>query len=151
MVVLGLFFVLIIANDLFFPYSIEQAGYTVVDIRRLEENPLPLEGLNISSTATAVFIIDNGSFYSVSVAGGVTLIFASALGHPVEGERFPFRGTSWIGTNRSIIVHEFYEEDNTSPLIRSVSGIILFIIMFFMIFKIDFRKVAFTLRREEHA
>lgn len=56
--VLAIFLALIVSTDLFIPYSFEQAGYTVVDIRRLDENPLPLEGSEISSSATIVSVVD---------------------------------------------------------------------------------------------
>jgi hypothetical protein len=149
--VLGLFFVLIVANDLFFPYSVEQAGYTVVDIRRLEENPLPLEGQQISSSATINAIFDNGTFFTVTTVEGVRLIFPTTVGHPLVDERVLFRGTSWIGTNDSILVHEFYAFDYSSSLIRSAPGIALFVILFFTVFKINLGRLAFVLRGEEHA
>jgi hypothetical protein len=151
LVVLGLFFALIITTDLFLPYTFEQSGYTVVDIKKLEENPLPLEGREISSSATITAVVDNGTFYTAEVEEGATLIFPSAIGPPSVGERVLFRGTSWIGTNGSILVHEFYALDYSSSLIRSVPGIILFIVMFFMVFKIDLRRLAFVVRRSEDA
>jgi hypothetical protein len=129
----------------------EQAGYTVADIRRIEENPLPLEGREISSIATVVSVLDNGSFYSVPVAEGVTLIFPSAIGHPLDGQRVLFRGVSWVGTNDSIMVHEFYELDSSSSLIRSVPGIVLFAVLFFIVFRVDFSRLAFVPRRGEDA
>ena len=145
--VLGIFLALIVSTDLLFPYSFEQAGYTVVDIRRLDENPLPLEGSAISSSATVVSVIDQGSYYSVEVSEGVTLVFPSALGHPEEGQRILFRGTSWLHSNGSILVHDFYALDYSSSIIRSIPGIVLFIVMFFMIFRVDFTRLAFVSRK----
>jgi len=130
---------------------LEQEGYTVVGIRRIVENPLPLEGHMISSSCTVSAVIDNGSFFTIVAVEGAHLIFPSIIGHPLEGERVLFRGTSWVSTNNSILVHEFYVLDYSSSLIRSVPGIILFVVMFFMVFKIDFDQLAFVPRREEHA
>ncbi len=144
--VLGIFFVLIASTNLFFSYSFEQAGYTVVDIRRLNENPLPLEGSAISSSATVVSVIDQGSYYSAEVAEGVTLVFPSTMDPPEEGQRILLRGTSWVHSNGSILVHEFYALDYTSSIIRSIPGILLFIVMFFMIFRVDFTRLAFVSR-----
>ena len=129
----------------------EQAGYTVADIRRIEETPLSLEGREISSSATIVTVSDNGSFYTAWIVEGVTLIFPSAVGHPHNGERVLLRGTSWISTNESILVHEFYVLDYSISLIRSIPGIVLFIVMFFLVFKIDLGRLAFVSRREKHA
>lgn len=145
--VLGIFIVLIVSTDLLFPYSFEQVGYTVVDIRRLNENPLPLEGLAISSSATIVSAVSNGSYYFAEVSDGVTLVFPSTVGHPEEGQRILLRGTSWLHSNGSILVHEFYVLDYSSSIIRSIPGIILFIVIFFMIFKVDFNRLAFVSRK----
>lgn len=145
--VLGIFFALIVSTDLFFPYSFEQAGYTVVGIRRLDENPLPLEGSAISSAATVVSVIDQGSYHFAEVLEGVTLVFPATLGHPEEGQRILFRGTSWLHSNSSILVHEFYALDYSSSIIRSIPGIVLFIVMFFMIFRVDFNRLTFVSRK----
>jgi hypothetical protein len=151
LVVLGIFFAIIVTTDLLLPYSFEQSGYTVVDIRRLQEGPLPLEGREVSSSATITAVFDNGTFYTAEVEEGASLIFPSSIGPPSVGERVLFRGTSWIATNNSILVHEFYALDYNSSLIRSVPGIILFIVMFFIVFKIDLRRLAFVVRRSEDA
>ena len=145
--VLSIFFVLIVSTDMFFPFSVGQAGYTVVDIRRLDENPLPLEGSAISSSATVISVTDHGSYHSAEVSEGVTLVFPSTMTPPVEGQRILFRGTSWLYSNGSILVHEFYALDYSSSIIRSIPGIVLFIVLFFMIFKVDFRRLAFVPRK----
>ena len=137
---------LIVSTDLF-PYSYEQAGYTVVGIRRLNENPLPLEGSAISSSATIISVVDHGSYHSAEVSEGVTLVFPSTMNPPEEGQRILLRGTSWLHSNGSILVHEFYASDTSSSIIRSIPGILLFIIMFFMIFRVDFNRLAFVSRK----
>ncbi|MHA1169402.1 MAG: hypothetical protein ACTSRU_16365 [Candidatus Hodarchaeales archaeon] len=147
--VLGIFCVLIISTDFLYPYSINPAGYTVVGIKTLNENPLPLEGSAISTSATIVSVADHGSYYSAEVSEGATLVFPSTLNSPVEGQRILLRGTSWLYSNGSIVVHEFYALDSSVSLIRSIPGILLFIVMFFMIFKIDIRRLAFVSREEE--
>ncbi|MHA1930722.1 MAG: hypothetical protein ACTSV2_19295 [Candidatus Thorarchaeota archaeon] len=147
LVVLSIFFVLIVTTDLLFPFAFEQAGYTVVDVERLNENPLPLEGSAISSHATVVSVMNQGLYYSAEVSEGVTLVFPSTMTPPEEGQRILLRGTSWLHSNGSILVHEFYALDYTSSIIRSIPGILLFIILFFMIFRIDFNRLAFIPRK----
>ncbi len=145
--VLGIFCVLIVSTDLLFPYYIEPAGYTVVGIKRLNENPLPLEGSAISSSATVISVIDQGSYHSADVAEGVTLVFPSTVDPPEVGQRILFQGTSWLHSNGSILVHEFYALDSSSSIIRSIPGIVLFTVMFFWIFRVDFKRLAFVSRK----
>jgi hypothetical protein len=149
--VLGIFFVLIISIDFLYPYSYDPTGYTVVGIQRLNENPLPLEGAAISTSATIISVANHGSYFSAETTEGTTLIFPSPLLSPEAGQRILIRGTSWVHTNGTILVHEFYALDYSSSLIRSVPGIILFVIMFFMVFKIDSGRLAFVGRKEEHS
>ena len=115
----------------------------------MNENPLPLEGHAISTTATVISVTDTGSYYSVVVSEGATLVLPLNMTPPLGGQRLLVRGTSWLHTNGSIFVHEFYALDYSSSLIRSVPGIVIFVILFFMTFKIDFRKLAFTERKED--
>jgi len=137
----------VVAVSFFQPYSIAEDGYTVVDVQRIQENPLPLEGREISSSATVMAVTNNGSFYAARIEGGLQLIFPSSGDHPENSQLILFRGTSWLSTNGSILVSEFYPLDYSVSLIRSVPGIILFVILFFMIFKIDFNHFAFVERR----
>ncbi|MHA1390499.1 MAG: hypothetical protein ACTSR9_18950 [Candidatus Thorarchaeota archaeon] len=144
---LGIFFVLIISTDLFFPYSFNADGYTVIGIQRLNENPEPFEGLAISSTATIVSITNQGNYHLAEVSEGASLVFLVTVDLPEVGQRILLRGISWLHSNGSIQVHEFYALDYTSSIIRSIPGILLFIIMFFMIFKVDFKRLAFVSRK----
>lgn len=149
-VILCVFLAVIITTDLFFYQPFEQAGYTVVTIRRLNEYPLDFEGLAISSRATIVSINESGSNYIADVSEGATLIFPSAIGHPNISQRILFRGTSLLVSNRSILVTEFYSLDYSSSIIRSIPGILLFAILFFSTFKFDLKRVVFVLRKEEN-
>ena len=146
--VLGIFFVVIVSTDLFLPYTVNPEGYTVVGIRRLNENPLPLEGLAISTTATIDSVVFDGNHYLAEVSENATLVFSSSIAPPEVGQRILLRGISWLYTNGSIRVQEFYALDYSSSLIRSIPGIILFVVMFFMVFKIDFRQLAFVSKEE---
>ncbi len=145
--VLCIFFTVIVSTELLLPYPIEHARYTSIDIRKIIQNPIPFEGHEISSAATVSTVITNESFSIAEVAEGVILVFSSSVGHPREGDRVMFRGTSWIHLNNSILVHEFYTLDYNSSLIRSIPGILLFLVMFFTVFTIDLNRLAFVTRR----
>ena len=146
--VFGVFLVLVVVVSYLQPYSIVQDGYTVVDVRRIQENPIPLEGHEISSSATVITVTDNGSFYAARIEDGIVLIFPLGTDYPRNANRILFRGTSWVSTNGSILVSEFYPLDYNVSLIRSAPGIILFIAMFLAVFKIDFNRLAFVKRRD---
>ena len=145
--VLGIFFIVIISTELLLPYPVERTRYMSIDIRRIIENPVLFEGQEISSAATVSAVISNESFSIAEVVEGVILVFPSSVGHPIVGDRVLFRGTSWIHSNNSILVHEFYTLDYNSSLIRSIPGILLFLVMFFTVFTIDLNRLVFVTRR----
>ena len=146
--VLGIFFAVIVTTELLLPYPIEHTRYTSIDIRKIIQNPVPFEGQEISSSATVSAIISNESFSVAEVAEGVILIFPSSVGHPREGDIVLFHGTSWIHSNNSVLVHEFHTLDSDSSKIRSIPGILLFLVMFFTVFTIDLNRLAFVTRRD---
>ena len=146
--VLGIFFAVIVATELLLPYPIEHAQYAYIDIRKIKQNPVPFEGQEISSAATVSAVFINESFSVAEVAEGVVLVFPSSVGHPGEGDSVLFRGTSWIYSNNSVLVHEFYTLDSNSSKIRSIPGILLFLVMFFTVFTIDLNRLAFVTRRD---
>jgi len=142
-----LFLALILASSTLFPYAIKQSEYAVVSIDRLKENPVPFEGENISSEVTITSILENGTYLFTERGVTVILIIPSSLGSLEVGDQVNIRGTSWILTNNTIIVHELYVRDYNSSPIRSVPGIILFAILFFSVFRIDLSRLAFVRRK----
>ena len=149
--ILSIFLAVIVSTELLLPYPIEHTRYTSIDIGKLIQNPVPFEGQEISSAATISAVFSNESFSIAEVADGVILVFPSSVGPPGEGDRILFRGTSCISSNNSILVHEFYALDYNSSLIRSIPGVLLFLVMFFTIFTIDFNHLAIVTRRHRNA
>ena len=145
--VLGIFFAVIISTEWLLPYSIEHTQYTHIDIRKIKQNPIPFEGREISSAAAVSAVISNESFSIAEVAEGIILVFSSSVGHPKEGDSVVIRGISWIHSNNSVRVHEFYTPDANSSKIRSIPGVLLFLVMFFTVFTIDLDCLAFLIRR----
>ena len=148
---LGIFLVVIISSDVLFPYAIKHSEYGVVSFDRLEQNPEPFEGKKISSQVTVTQVIDNSTYIISDDGIDAILVVSHTLGTLQRGERVYIRGTSWILTNNSIVVDEFYILNYTSSLIRSIPGIIIFLVLFFSVFKIDFKKGAFVSRRSQSA
>jgi hypothetical protein len=156
LIVLGLFFVLIVSTDLIAPYSFEQNGYTVIDLRRAVENPSPLDGHKVTSTATITGIMYFHPYTFIFVEEDIPLYYRGLLrdlANLTVSDTIIFRGTFHISpnnlTSNYIVIREVYVLDYSSSLIRSVPGIILFVVMFFMIFTFDLKRVAFVLRRRD--
>ena len=149
--VLGIFFAVIISTELLLPYPIEHTRYTSVDLRKIIQNPIPFQGHDVSSAATISRVVSDESISIAEVAEGIILVFPSSVGAPREGDRVLFRGTSWIYSNNSILVHEFYTLDYNSSLIRSIPGVFLFLVMFFTVFTIDLNHLAIVTRRHRNA
>jgi len=152
-----LFLSLIISTEILLPYPFEQSGYTVIDLRTAKRNPTPLDGLNVTSTAT---ITEIRYLYPITFIfveeEGVRLFYRGLLHDLVNltaNDTIIFRGTLHIVSDNLtpiyIGIREVYVLDYGSSLIRSVPGIILFVVMFFMVFTIDFKRVAFVLRRRD--
>ena len=149
--VFGIFIALIITTSILAPYPVSLSEYTFVDLDRVRENPSLFYDRNISSTATveSVFIMRPGSLVITTeeVALQIQHNAWSTTGL-VQGDRIFLRGTA---RNQTILVDEFYKLDYSSSIIRSIPGIILFIAMFFLIFTIDFKRLAFVPRRRRNA
>jgi hypothetical protein len=156
LVVFGFFLVLIISTELLLPYPFEQNGYTVIDLRTAKENPTPLDGHNVTSTATITGIMYLRPYTFIFVEEDIPLYYRGLLrdlANLTVSDTIIFRGTFHISpnnlTSNYIVIREVYVLDYSSSLIRSVPGIILFVVMFFMIFTFDLKRVAFVLRRRD--
>ena len=150
-IVLAIFIAVILSTDILFPYPIRQSEYQVVDIARLKQDPVLFEGENISSQVRIVSDLGNGTYIITTKGNNVTLLVPVALGSLKTGDLVYIRGTSRVQTNNSIVVHQFYVLDYNSSLIRSVPGIVIFVILFFSVFTIDFKQLAFVRRNRQSA
>ena len=143
---LSVFLLFVVSTELLVPFPIQHSNYASVSLLRLRDSPATFEGVNVSSKATIVLITDHGSYSIAETEEGPSLVFAIDDVPPTRS-RILVRGVSWVSTNNTISVHEFHTLDFYSSIIRSIPGIILFIVLFFMIFRIDFSQLAFVLRR----
>ncbi len=144
MILLVAFFGLIVTVSLVPPYSTSQSGYTLIDIRRIIEAPSPLEGHKISSSTTITSIASQGFILIGNTTYGVLLVFAEPTGDLSVGDHVVFRGVSWVASNNSIIVQEFYIHQANSSTLRSIPGIVLFVMLFFGVYTIDLDELAFV-------
>lgn len=152
--VLILFVALIIPSSILQPYPISFYKYTDVDLRRITQDPPMVADFNITSHATVESLLVMSGASLVFTEVGVTLVVRTDYlnTHPlVSGDFIYFRGTLHTEPSLSVNVHEFYVLDRTSSIIRSVPGIILFVVLFFSIFTIDFKHLAFVPRRRKDA
>lgn len=146
-VVLSVFLALIVAASYPLSYSFAPSGYTHVSIEIVTDEPLPFEGHNISSSAMVTAVSNHGSYLLLATEEGVRLVFSSSTDVPATGDLVLFRGTSYVFSNGTVMIHEFYIMDETSSIIRSVPGIILFVVLFFAVFTVNFGRLAFVVRR----
>ena len=154
--VLGIFLILTVTTSILLPFPISQSNYTFVDLTRVNQNPLPFQERNISSTATVESTLVMGNVSLVITNEDVTLqIRNQDVSAPIvfaQGDRIFFRGTLHsFDSAITVVVHEFYVLDYSSSIIRSIPGIILFIVMFFFVFSVDFKGLAFVPRRRKDA
>ena len=148
---LTIFLALIISNSFLFPYPIKRSEYHHVSIDAIMLNPSLFEGSKISTEIVILSLSSSNTTYFATTEDGVNATFSSGLELPPIGTRILIRGVSWIETNNTISVDEYYAMDYSSSIIRSIPGIILFVILFFSVFRIDFKQLAFVKRSEEHA
>ena len=152
--VFGLFLILVVMTSYLQPHSLPISEYTFVDLERVSQDPLLFDQVNISSTATVESVILGMPPYYVITLEEVDLQYLPYLRPNLEsGDRIFLRGTVYI-SNRSrpiVVLHEFYILDYSSSIIRSIPGIILFVVMFFLVFTVDFRRLAIVPRRRNDA
>jgi hypothetical protein len=74
-----------------------------------------------------------------------------SLGLLQAGDSILLHGRSLIDSLGYIEVDEIHINDAIGPILRSIPGIIGFVVLFFLIFKIRFQKLAFVPRSESYA
>ena len=134
------------------PYSpLEGDGYTPVDPNVLVANPSIYEDSAISTsiTITDSYQIGNDSYFESEE--GIVIVFQS--GHPSlsSGDRVLLRGISQIQSRSYFVVEEFYVLDTSSSIIRSIPGIIIFLVLFFSVYTFDTKKLEFHTRGDSSA
>ena len=154
--VLGMFLIVIVSVQLLYPYHISDSGYTTVNLEVIKMSPPPVDELNVSSSAVIdSLVIMSGDSFILTIEEVTLQIPTDALYAldqlPASGDLIYFRGTMTNFSAPHVFVHEFNMLDYNSSLIRSIPGIILFIVLFFYVFTIDFRHLAFLPRRSEGA
>ena len=142
--VLLVFLVFIVGYSALGPLTIQTTEYAYINLYSLSEAPAAYEGMRISSAATVSSALTNASGSFIETAEGVMLFLPLSIDAPPVGQRIMFRGVSNYVSDGVVTVHEVYELDYNSSPIRSIPGILLFVILFFVFFTIDFRQLAFV-------
>lgn len=122
------------------------AEYTWVDSHTLIENPSLYENRKVTTHVTITNVVHEGNVSFHDSKEGITLVLFSHVSPPSIGDSVLVRGILRFNITPQIEVVEFYVMDEYSSLLRSIPGILLFAILFFSFFKIDFRKLVFTTR-----
>jgi hypothetical protein len=155
--VLILFLMLTITISIIHPIPISQSEYKHVDLDRVSLSPLLFDELNISSSAIVESVIVIWPIAHVITTEEVDLQIRLSVSEPLpeltQDNRISFRGTVHAINESLFIVqiHEFRVLDSSSSIIRSIPGIVLFVVMFFVVYTIDFKRLAFVPRRKTNA
>ncbi len=126
--------------------QLNESGYTWVAPHVLVENPGRFEGMNISTKVTINGSFSDESGMCYSSEEGINLV-CSIEDPPLSlGDTVIVRGVSYLETNQTFVVGELYVLDTSSSIIRSIPGIILFVIVFFSVFRLDVKSLSFKQR-----
>ena len=152
-IVLICFLVIVAATDYFIPTQLNIFEYSYIDADYLASHPTEFEGQFVSSEViiTEVNYTAQDSEYFAKTQEGLILLVPSLFGSILIGDKVDFRGISYILSVGYLEVIEIHVVDQIGPIFRSVPGILAFVILFFIIFKIDIRGLAFVPRRESNA
>ena len=142
--VLAVFLMFVVGYSALGPITIQTTEYAYINLYSLSETPAAYEGVNISSAATISSVRTNVSGTFLETEEGVLLLLPLSADAPPIGQRIMFRGISNYVSDGVVNVHEVYELDYNSSPIRSIPGILLFVILFSVVFTIDFRQLAFV-------
>jgi hypothetical protein len=153
LLVLCCFLLTVIATDFFIPNQLDLFDYQIVNSDDLVENPSGFEGKLISIGVSISTISSSNStieYYAIT-SKNITLLVPFSLSLLQEGDRANIRGISLLQSQGYIEVHDLHVADSVGPILRSIPGIIGLVVLLFMIFRLNLRKLAFEPRSESHA
>jgi hypothetical protein len=147
------FLALIVATDYFLPFQLDIFEYRLVSLEDIAENSGEFEGELVSTSAriSATNVSLSESVYYANTSEGVILLIPFSLCQLEAGDRVNVRGKSLLESMGYIEVYEIHVADQIGPILRSAPGIVAFVILFFIFFKIDFDNLAFVPRRDSYA
>jgi hypothetical protein len=131
--------------------TIVDSRFQEVDLNNLVNNPENYEEKEISFSEQILNINFNSTTnnYILTTDRGLILLIPSIEGLNT-GMQAHFRGKSLQISMGYIEVYDFHNAISISILL-SVPGILVFILLFFSVYKIDWKHLSFISRREENA
>ena len=142
----------VISNILtFYQDTVAISRFQEVKTSNLLTSPKKYEGKEISFGEQIKLIIFNYSTndYILQTEKGLKLIILS-IDILNVGVQAYFRGKSYLVSKGVIEVYDFHVRNNNS-IILSFPGVVVFILLFFSVFKIDLKRLSFISRKEENA
>jgi hypothetical protein len=138
----------IILSDLIFTDYFSTSDYASVKPEVLINNPEEYEDVLISTIVRVESVQNHSSeFYLVETIEGITLLSPVELGGYNQEGDVVLRGRSHLASTGYVEVSEFYILDSSAAIMRSIPGLLVFIVIFFLIFRIDIGDLAFVPRR----
>ncbi|MDF1540781.1 MAG: hypothetical protein P1Q69_17930 [Candidatus Thorarchaeota archaeon] len=142
----------IVINDSLNPNAISFGEFLNVEANAVITEPFNYEGVAISTRIVVADIINyDENFSLLETVEGLTLLYSISLGNVTNGSEIIIRGISYLASRGYVEVQEVHFLDRSSSLIRSIPGLVVFVIMFFSFFTVNLRKLAIEPRRKNHA
>ena len=147
------FLLTILSVDWFIPKQFNFHEYQRIDPKDLVMNPDIFEGEHVSTygTISSVNVSFPSSAYYAETDLGLVLLIPYSNQQVRVGDCVNIRGISLLVSNGYLEVTEMHIADQLGPLLKSVPGIIGFVILFFAFFKLDLHGLAFIPRSESDA
>ncbi|MGV9169884.1 MAG: hypothetical protein ACOC38_08110 [Promethearchaeia archaeon] len=154
-IVFSCFILLLFTVGAAFPYQINLTEYSHVDSILLATNPADYEGEKISIGIQIEEVLntsqENGTI--AATVEGPTIKIPSYLGSPSVGDHLEIRGISYLSSRGYVEATQIYVRDYPLPyvsrsLLHSILGIIVFVAIFFAVFRFDVDQLRFVSRRD---
>lgn len=130
--------------------SLTETTYTLVDATYLFGNPTLFESEKISTSVTIKSQYqENTTYHIYSTDEGFLVRCPSTLPELQPGDHVAIRGVSEIIAHNEVDVQQLEVIYPSVSIIRSVPGFILFLVLFFWMYRFDFRLMKFVRRHEQ--
>ncbi len=142
----------VVVTETITPDPFQLTQYTQINPNRIRENPAHYEGMQVSLSVWVNSTQDYDTEHVlVNTVEDIPLLYPTDLDSVDQGDRLLLRGVSRVESLGYIEVVDAYILDTTSSPIRSIPGIILFVMFLFYVYRLDVRRLVFLPRRDSDA
>jgi hypothetical protein len=150
-----LFLLLTCLTSVFLPHQINSNEYQNLDSSVLLASPAAYERCKVSIGVTIVDVDEQSNLQGqlLETTQSFNLFLPKSLGSVTVGDHVSLRGVSYVSSRGYIEITEFYIHDYpidgvSRSLLHSIPGILVFVAIFFAVFRFDLGKLRFVSRRD---